>query len=700
MWVNKIMQRRFSTTAALAMLFVHAVSQAQTVHHWGFDRNSDRENWTIPADALGVVMGGSLWLTLPPKERDSAEMGRVVHQIFGILGDRGSRADSLAVVSPSGLKVQAPVGDRQIQIRMRVLNLSPVTDLFITWRSPAQGWGDLDAFYKIPANSKRCSLKSDIKVWQEITCYIDKSRRNSIDQIGIVITQRIRGDLWIDSIEVASGLPEPKRPIPDVASARVVPKITLPEITQSGFSEAFQAVAATLIIEVPVNGFTHPVTSPGGYYSRGGWWEDDASLTLAAAKWANQAFAENVMRGFGAVQALNPDGRIDLWGNSAVRGQVADAASFPQFFEAAYDVARRTSDVTLRVEIYRTLQRYLDWWLSSVKRDSRTGLISAVFEETFGEEGNLPSNFDIPAAAGLSPQTLAPVDLNVLVAVGAKRTAELATALGRVEESRRYEQTFQDLSTAINQFLWDDKDGAYYNYDLREQRVRRRLLVTTFDPLRLQIAPAGRRERLFGRLLDPAQFNWGTIPLTSMARTDPQYVEAKGDYDGRAWLGNVWTVRNLPIIAGLEESGRPDLAAELNWATVKAFHANYWEYLIPSSGEGQGAKNYAWTASQYIQAIVEHLFGVDFDQIRHRVTITPHVPQKLYGKELTLEDLILPTGADTRLSVRITQRSPALATIHVEIGGEMPQGKLIVSLPSSGKKYQVTMQRSFTANFP
>ena len=74
-------------------------------------------------------------------------------------------------------------------------------------------------------------------------------------------------------------------------------------------------------------------------------------------------------------------------------------------------------------------------------------------------------------------------------------------------------------------------------------------------------------------LCDPAQFGWGAcVPVTSVARTNPRYIEATGGYDGRAWYGDVWTMRNLPIISGLEDSGRHDLAGELTWRTFKAFN--------------------------------------------------------------------------------------------------------------------------------
>ena len=66
------------------------------------------------------------------------------------------------------------------------------------------------------------------------------------------------------------------------------------------------------------------------------------------------------MRGFAGVQKQNPDGRIDLWGGSTIRGQSADVSSLPRFFEAAYDVARRSIDSSLQYLVYSSMKNYLE----------------------------------------------------------------------------------------------------------------------------------------------------------------------------------------------------------------------------------------------------------------------------------------------------------------------------------------------------
>lgn len=80
-----LMKHQSLIILGLALLLRTSVCQAQTARRWSFDRNGDRENWTIPADARGAVMGGSLWLTLGPKETDPEAMATTGYQAFGDL---------------------------------------------------------------------------------------------------------------------------------------------------------------------------------------------------------------------------------------------------------------------------------------------------------------------------------------------------------------------------------------------------------------------------------------------------------------------------------------------------------------------------------------------------------------------------------------------------------------------------------------
>lgn len=659
-----------------------AGGQIQPARRWDFNITGNLQGWKASSRVVPVVMGGALWIKLLPPITDPSQLITPAFQVHGpkIFGYKDQEYD---IESPPDLGIPASAVKK---VRMRILNLSPLTDAHVFWRTR----GQLREF----AGSARFTLKPDLKEWQEVVCHVDGRWEGTIDQIVIRLPFTIpRGDLWIDSLEITDGTARVLAPPPDLSSDRVVPRLRLPGITQADFQDAFKVLEENVVMDVPASGFPYPFFRPGGRYGAGyKWWQTDA-MAVAGAKWVNQDIVEGIMRGFRVVQTHNPDGRIDLVGSSAVRGQVADQSSIPYFFEAAYDVARRTGDVRLREEIYLTMSRYLDWWLSPVKRDPRTGLITGIFEETFGEP--YLRSLTLLNAAAVLPQTIAGVDLNVAVAIGCHRTAEIARQLATdskqddyQQQAERYDKAFEDLKQSINQHMWNETDGAYYNVNVKEDVQRRRLICSTFDSMRLGIAPPERIARLSSKLIEPGLFNWNKLPVTSLAMTDKDYVEATGRYDASVYFGDIISHRNLPIIAGLEDSGRHDLASELAWMTIKAFNHNYWEYLVPSTGKGEGEDRFAFCASQYIQAIIEHLFGVDYDRMRGRLRIVPHVPVELEGQDLSLDALILPSGLANRLSLHIRREKGGETKVAIEIEGPLPQGHLEILIPQNGHRLQ------------
>jgi len=655
-----------------------SVNRESAQRRWDFDAMNDSEGWTIPDSMLGGTIGGAIWLRIQQGKRPTPPVDWQQQVWVPTL--------KCELASPAGLAIPATSVHK---VRMRVLNLSPETDGTVFWRTADKP--DVDA------GPVRFSMKPDCKEWQEVVCHIDDRWQGVIDQIRIrPASFWWRGDLWIDWIAITDGDVKATPLRPDLCSDAVVPWIAIPGLAQKDFQDAFKVLDECLVVDVPLRGFNYPFLAPGGAYGEN-WWQLDGSLNIAGAKWVNQKFVDDVMRGFIEVQAQNPDGRIDLEGKSPSRGQVADVSSIPRYFEAAYDVARRTGEAPLRERIRKSMMSYLDYWFSPAKQDPQTGLIKALFEETFGHYHK-------------DPDEVTPVDLNVAVAVGCYNVSVLSEKMDAWPDAGLYRAKFNQLRESINRYLWNEETGGYYNYNLSHGAQIPRLLCTTFDPLRLGIAPAERIGKLIPSLLNPALFNWGTRPVTSIAMTEPDYVEAAGPYDGRAWFGDIWTMRNLPIIAGLEDAGRHDLAAELNWSTITTFHANYSEYAVPSTGSGEGVQRYGWTASQYLQAIIEHLFGVDYDRLDARLRVCPHIPQALIGHEITIRNLIIPTGMDTRLDVTVTQTAPGQATIFVNVKGQLPQKHLveiflpkpeqqkIIARDGKGKKITVITEASGVSN--
>lgn len=412
-------------------------------------------------------------------------------------------------------------------------------------------------------------------------------------------------------------------------------KIKFPGILQSDFDYAIECLEICKKPNASAYGFNYPYFAPGGYYGSQ-WWQLDGSLALCGYKWVDKDFVETSLLNF--VEAQKEDGRICLYGLDTF-GQVAGGdfplqgegvSSLPKLFDSAYNIVRATNDTSLKEKVYFLLKRYLDWWFAA-RQDEKTGLITAVFEETF-----------IPYLRYAGEY--APVDTNVEVAVGCHTVELLARELGYESDAKLAAERFEGLKSAINEYLWNGEKGAYFAYYVKEKRQDDRLMASTFFPLRLKIAPAERQKRLVELMTDDKHFNWDTVPLTSVSKLDKIFTTTKGRYQGNvSWSGNVWSILNEMVIRGLVDSGENKLAAELAFKTVRAFNHNCAEFINPFDGSGHGVIQYAWTASQYLELLIEVIFGVKY-LADGDITVTPHVADELKSEKLSLEDIKLPDG--------------------------------------------------------
>jgi alpha,alpha-trehalase len=76
-----------------------------------------------------------------------------------------------------------------------------------------------------------------------------------------------------------------------------------------------------------------------------------------------------------------------------------------------------------------------------------------------------------------------PVCLNSLLYLMETQTAEILQILGRGAEAEAARQQARDRVARINRYLWDKKDGLYYDYNFSTKRVRHYPFLTTFYPL-------------------------------------------------------------------------------------------------------------------------------------------------------------------------------------------------------------------------
>jgi alpha,alpha-trehalase len=93
-----------------------------------------------------------------------------------------------------------------------------------------------------------------------------------------------------------------------------------------------------------------------------------------------------------------------------------------------------------------------------------------------------------------------PVCLNSLLYLMEQDAAEIMRTLGRPRDERVWRARAFERRRLVNRLMWDEQDGLYYDYNFREQKLRRYPFVTTFYPLWVGIASPQQAARVVANL--------------------------------------------------------------------------------------------------------------------------------------------------------------------------------------------------------
>ncbi len=408
---------------------------------------------------------------------------------------------------------------------------------------------------------------------------------------------------------------------------------SLPEVSVYGLSSNCLKYACNVLKEcckapIPEKGLPQMYFAPGGYYG-GNCWQLDFSVALLGYKWVNQTMAEQMFLNYETLQ--NSDGRIPLYtGNDAVLGskQKHGVSSLPKVFDAGYQLSKRSTNIDFVSRTTKLLDRYFNWFLLN-RYNKQIGLFSGVFEETF------------PPYLGVSNEYFPP-DLNAELVHACYCMSALWKRLGDNAKQSYYKKFAQRLSKAMRTRLWNN--GAFYSLYSNGNRFDGRLCAEGFMALRYKIANNVQRKALIQLLTDSARFNWNTFPITSVDKESYIFKIIRGHYYGKCWEGDVWALLNEGVVKGLKESGCNSLSAELNYKTLQIFDNKCNEFLTPDDGKGYGVERYGWTAGIYIELLLDQLLGIDYDASAGMLTVSPLLPECLYNKTISINNLRLPNN--------------------------------------------------------
>lgn len=179
-----------------------------------------------------------------------------------------------------------------------------------------------------------------------------------------------------------------------------------------------------------------------------------------------------------------------------------------------------------------------------------------------------------------------------LYAVDCESLAKTAQVLGLYEEAEYYKKEARSMTDRINEKMWCEEDGCYYNLKF-DGGFSKKQSPDCFMPLMTGGVPDDRKKKLINLLTDEKKF-WGTYMIPSIAKDDPAFVQQK------YWRGQIWPPQVLWTYLGLKCAGEDGLAWEIA-GKAAAMLADEWkarcwcpENYNAFTGKCSGAEHYNW----------------------------------------------------------------------------------------------------------
>lgn len=181
---------------------------------------------------------------------------------------------------------------------------------------------------------------------------------------------------------------------------------------------------------------------------------------------------------------------------------------------------------------------------------------------------------------------IVPVDLNSLMFKMEKLLARASKESGDTAGAGKYEALASARQKAIENHLWNEKEGWYADYDLRRKQVRNQLTAAALFPLYVKAAAQDRADKVASaaasHLLKP-----GGISTTTVT-------------SGQQWdAPNGWAPLQWVATEGLQNYGQNKVAMDVTWRFLKNVQHTYdreqklvEKYDVSTTGTGGGGGEY------------------------------------------------------------------------------------------------------------
>ncbi|HHV80529.1 TPA: hypothetical protein GXX44_02435 [bacterium] len=267
----------------------------------------------------------------------------------------------------------------------------------------------------------------------------------------------------------------------------------------------------------------------------------------------------------------------------------------PFLSQIALLITRARQDISWLSEsdIFR-LVKYMSYWLSSCDIDG-----NGLSEWNSAPHTGADTQFE---RVGVWRSYFCEgVDLNCYLYKECLALAELCKTFGFREWEIYFHKEAENKRKKIQEFLWDKKDGLFYDRDIRTGRNIRVKSASMFIPLWAGIATEEQALLLVERhLKNPNEF-WINYPIPSYASSEPYYTQTYRPAPGTEsvytlreghcnWCGGLWPHWEYLITHGLKNYNYNEEALYIakKFYEVSINNPSLYEWYNAETGEGQG----------------------------------------------------------------------------------------------------------------
>jgi len=176
-----------------------------------------------------------------------------------------------------------------------------------------------------------------------------------------------------------------------------------------------------------------------------------------------------------------------------------------------------------------------------------------------------PMYVDVPFNTEQDVMRLHDVGLNSLYVADCRALADIAQKLGKTQIEQELRKRADTLAKRVQENLWDEEDGFYYNRRTDSREFYKRKSPTLFYPLIAGIPTEAQAQKMIDRhFMNPEEFA-GDWMIPTISRDDPAFDKQ------RYWKGAIWPPTNFLTYLGLCNYDLPEARKMLADKSLKMF---------------------------------------------------------------------------------------------------------------------------------